>query len=201
MGKKVLVLTESQIKRVLSKIVAEQTMSQPTAQNKIQVLGQSIMNAIKSGQLFFRDPMFPKNIIGSYGTRMKSEDMGVIYFYVLPIPADRGVSSGVLYEIPVYPASTDVKITDDKSIFDLYTSNKVKISNELKKVSETSTLTLAQIMLFIGGDKNPKVFLDFIKQIEPNSENWLKDSLRSLSLSTDTNYREQAKKIYQFLFP
>lgn len=222
MGKKVVVLTETQLKKVINRVINEQTAPTNTQQqtkDPQQLLGDQMINAVKSKQYYIASPLFPKKIITNINLDQGDGRNGGINFQVYALTDPKTLTQGLGHSLdlnairPEGVSATGVQYNSqtamrDDNIIDLYSKGVVKVvPNSLKRetdpMANTIPVDIADVMIICGGDKNPKVFLDFLKQLEPNSETWLQQALvrKANGQLNQVVDKQAAQKLLQVLFP
>lgn len=221
MGKKVVVLTETQLKKVINRVINEQTAPTNTQQqtkDPQQLLGDQMINAVKSKQYYITSPLFPKKIIANINLDQGDGRNGGINFQVYALTDPKTLTQGLGHRlnlvanrpegVSAYDANPQTAMRDDNSIIDLYSKGVVKVvPNSLKRetdpMANTIPVDIADVMFVCGGEKTPKVFLDFLKQLEPNSETWLQQALvrKANGQLNQVVNKQEAQKLLQVLFP
>ena len=206
------------------KVISEQTKPvspQPekgvveTPEQKNLNFLKDLATALKNNQRYITSSYYPKVVISPTNFNVEeSQDLargksgvkktGNIDFTIfgltptLVTPEQKSISFGIDFSRPEEIASID----------DLqkYISNGIVAASAPKKpeygLPGFNPMGMVRQMELVGGDENPKAYLEFIKNIDPRSAEWLKNDL--LKIIQNNNPKELvtvANKVYTELFP
>ena len=177
----------------------------PTNGKNINFLSQ-LLNAIKTGQTYLKSDLFPKKVITGISLDTTGEgglNQGHVTFTVLA-PTDKTVQ-GTIQDLTFAPLQGNIKGMSVDNILSLLSQNPNSFNvlniKDDKTALPTAQLDMADIMNYSGGDKNPKQFLDFVIQLEPQSKVWLQTALQKKATGLgNTQDSQQARKILELLF-
>lgn len=194
------------------KVISEQdqpktpgTNVQPN--NKLDVdLFTKLADAIKTKKVFIVSPRFPKNLIvpgefeiipSQYDGVSGNKQQGEISFTLLAptpskvVPGYGSIGFGISTEY-----EDQINSIDDALLYlkdgDLYV-NEPKLQ-QLNPPPNPADMIEQLLAVFANGE-NAKVYLDFMKSLNPQAEQWFKDSLLKMANDTTTRYSDQDKKI------
>lgn len=187
------------------KVISEQTQPTGSVQQSTNVnqLFSEILNAIRNNMQFIYSPNMPGKIIANPRISVTDSSYGEVTFTLIA-PSD-GVVEGQLLMMEIRPngvfkLSTPEAITPEQA-----EKGEIYISKPKPFAAGLATIPMntAQVMFFVGGEKNPLAFAEFLqKNFGEKAKQSLITSLSKIGNSMTKVYNptpEEARTILQKL--
>jgi hypothetical protein len=187
------------------KVISEQTTPSANVQQSTNVnqLFSEILNAIRNKTQFIYSPNMPGKIIAHPSIRVENSSYGYVSFTLIA-PSD-GAVEGQILMMDIGPnggfkLSTPEAITPEQA-----EKGEIYISKPKPFLTGAVTIPMntAQVMFFVGGEKNPLAFAEFLqKNFGEKAKQSLITSLSKIGNSMTKVYNptpEEARTILQKL--
>jgi len=187
------------------KVISEQTTPSANVQQSTNVnqLFSEIFNAIKSRLQFIYSPSIPGKIIANPSISVKDSSYGEVTFTLIA-PSD-GVVEGQIQKMEIRPNGGFKLSTPEAITPEQLQKGEIVVSKPTSFGSGAVTIPMntAQIMFFVGAEKNPLAFAEFLqKNFGEKAKQSLITSLSKIGNSMTKVYDptpEEARTILQKL--
>lgn len=187
------------------KVISEQTTPSANVQQSTNVnqLFSEIFNAIKSRLQFIYSPSIPGKIIANPSISVKDSSYGYVTFTLIA-PSD-GVVEGQIQMMEIRPNGGFKLSTPEAITPEQLQKGEIVVSKPTSFGSGAATIPMntAQVMFFVGAEKNPLAFAEFLqKNFGEKAKQSLITSLSKIGNSMTKVYDptpEEARTILQKL--